>query len=419
LGDGCRGARVAAVDARDDVTAIAMVARSRVENDSGNGPRRRDEVARTFAERHGVEPRDEPISLGANERRLARDAECVERAGDRALRREHRIERLRRATACERIGERGCRIAVVTGNAQQRAAERVAHGCEARVATRAAQEIARLDRLESGSDRGTERFVHVGHERERAPSERFGQAHERLGEFARVRFSFEKRAAARLHIVHDRARAARDLLRNDRRGDETARRNGRRSIAQRVKEFVGGDESRSLRGDRASHVANDREESFGREIRPNAGDRLELVERTARVSERAAGELRERHAARRDERHDDERCGVGDASGAVFVDRSRIVRDERLAARDERFREGVRFGERHAAEHARHQQRGRLRLVDLACERTSGDVGVGPRVELAAIAFVRDRTPHLRFGHHAHGIRFERSEARRPCCRIT
>jgi len=414
-----RSVRVAAIDACDHVATRAVVARSRVQHDSGTGARCHDEIARAFAERDGVEARDEPVALGTDERRLARDRERIECAGHRTLRRKHRVERLGRATARERVGERTTRIAVVTGDAQKRAPERVAHGCEALITTGAAQKIARFDRLDAGTDRGAERFVHIGHERERAPAEPLGQAHERLREFACVGFAFEKRAATGLYVVDDRARAARDLLRDDRCGDQSARWNGRRPIAQRIEEFVRGDEPRPLRGDRAPYIANDREESLGREIRSDARDRLEFVERTARVSERAAGELRKRNAARGNERHDDERRRIGDASRTVFVDRSRIVRDERLAARDERFGQGVRFVERHPAEHARHQQRRRLCVVDLACERRSRDVGIGPRVEFAAVAFVGDRTPHLRFRHEPNGIRFERGEARRPCCRIT
>jgi len=396
-----------------------MLARPRIEDDSGTGAGRRDQIARAFAQRDRIETRDESIALGNHERRLARDRERIERTGRGALRGEHRIERLRSAPARERIRERTIGIAIVPGDAQQRTTECVAHGCEAFVATRAAQKIARFDRLETRADRGPERFVHIGHERERASTEGFRQTHERFGELARVRFTFEKRTAAGLHIVDDRARAARDLLRHDRRGDETARWNGRRAIAQRVEEFVGGHEPRALRGDRAAHIANDCEESLGREIRSHAGNRLELVERTAGVSERAPGELRERNAARGDERYDHERRRVGDATGTMLVDRSRIVRDQRLAARDERFGKSVRLGERHAAKHARHQQRCRLGFRDLARERRARDVGVGPRVELAAIALVGDRTPHLCFGHRLHGIRFERGEARRPCCRNT
>ena len=50
-----------------------------------------------------------------------------------------------------------------------------------------------------------------------------------------------------------------------------------------------------------------------------AGNRLQLVDRAARVAETAAGALRHHNPAGRDERRDDDRGLVADAAGAVLA----------------------------------------------------------------------------------------------------
>jgi hypothetical protein len=56
------------------------------------------------------------------------------------------------------------------------------------------------------------------------------------------------------------------------------------------------------------------------EVDGEAGDRLELVERAARVAEAAARDHRHGHAAGRDERREADRDLVADAAGRVLVD---------------------------------------------------------------------------------------------------
>ena len=60
--------------------------------------------------------------------------------------------------------------------------------------------------------------------------------------------------------------------------------------------------------------------SSSRQLDAEARDRLELVERPARVPEPAAAHLPERHAARGDDRPDGDRRLVADAAGRVLVD---------------------------------------------------------------------------------------------------
>src|SRR5207253_5664724 len=106
--------------------------------------------------------------------------------------------------------------------------------------------------------------------------------------------------------------------------------------------LVGGDEIRGLADGGCAYLADLCDELVEREIVPEAGDRLELVECAAGMPQAAAAHLPEGHAAGGDDRGDGERRLVADAARRVLVhdlaaeDRSEV---ERLARADHRVRE--------------------------------------------------------------------------------
>ena len=113
---------------------------------------------------------------------------------------------------------------------------------------------------------------------------------------------------------------------------------------------------------------------FGqREVGAEAGNRFELVERTAGMAERAARHHRHDDAGRRDERREDDRHLVADAAGRMFVDaRTAEVREvETLAAGDHRVGERGRLGAIEAVEKTRHEQRRHLVVGHVAARRRS------------------------------------------------
>ena len=75
-----------------------------------------------------------------------------------------------------------------------------------------------------------------------------------------------ERAAADLHVQHDRMRSRRDLLRHDARRDERNRRHRARRVAQRVEQPVRGREVLRLTGHDDADALQLREELGGREI---------------------------------------------------------------------------------------------------------------------------------------------------------
>jgi hypothetical protein len=116
-----------------------------------------------------------------------------------------------------------------------------------------------------------------------------------------------------------------------------------------------------LRGHRASHVLHLLPDVLGRQIRPHAGDRLELVERAARVPEPTARELRDAEPQGRRERGEHERDPVGDTARGVLV-HGRTIRSgepKGLAGVHHGLREGERLLVVEPTDEARHEERGR------------------------------------------------------------
>ena len=166
------------------------------------------------------------------------------------------------------------------------------------------------------------------------------------------------------------------------------------------KRLVGGHEAFALGRDRAADALDLRAKRFRRERGAHAGDRLELVERAAGVAERAAREFRNRHAAGRDERHDDQRDAIADAAGGVLVDRRPVERD-RVARADHGFGQRVRLGRGQPADRRRHQQRRHRRLVDGAVNVAVDQAPPGGGGQRRTGALGVEGLPDPAFGHAA------------------
>src|SRR5690606_9235703 len=111
-----------------------------------------------------------------------------------------------------------------------------------------------------------------------------------------------------------------------------------------------------------------------------ARDRLELVERAARVAEAAPGELGHRDTEHRDERRERERDLVADSPGRVLVRRRAGERGEvhAFAARDHRGGPARDLGAVHAVEQDRHIEGAHLLLGhDAARVRVDDPVDLG------------------------------------------
>ena len=157
------------------------------------------------------------------------------------------------------------------------------------------------------------------------------------GQHARVVERLHEGAVADLDVEDDRVGTGGELLGHDRRRDQRHDVDGRRHVAERVELLVGRHEVRALADDRHPDVSQLGDHLVGRQLDPEPGNRLELVQRAARVPEPAAAHLPERHAAGGDDRADRDRGLVAHAAGRVLVDDlapERRTEVERVAGAD-------------------------------------------------------------------------------------
>ncbi len=146
-------------------------------------------------------------------------------------------------------------------------------------------------------------------------------------------------------------------------------RHRRRRVPEGVERAVRGHELRRLRRDRASHLPDLPPDLLRREIRAEAGDRLQLVQRPARVPEPAARELRDRESERGGDRARTPASRRPRPLRSSACPRPAVARDRRSVDRVPRFHH--RPGEREGllrvepTQQTRHQERGRQRIRDL------------------------------------------------------
>ena len=181
----------------------------------------------------------------------------------------------------------------------------------------------------------------------------------------RVLGSRHEGAIPRLHVEDDGGRARRELLREDRRGDERDRLHRPGHVAQSVEAPVGRGDGVGLPDERAADRVEEPVELRLRKRRPEARDRLELVERAARVAEAAARHHPRLHADGGEERREDERRLVADPAGRVLVRDESVARKvPGLAGLHHRERQDGRLGRRHAPATDGHQEGCRLLVRD-------------------------------------------------------
>ena len=253
--------------------------------------------------------------------------------------------RLRRVAAPPRDRHRGRRARAARADASSTSSTRSSGPCPVIVSTASRISSAFPTALPSGWSMSVSRHTTslLG-----APAE----IDHLLGKDARVVERLHERAVADLDVEHDRVGAARELLRHDRRGDERDDVDGRGHVPERVELLVRRYEVAGLPDDREADLPHLRDELVDRQLDAVARDRLELVERSARVPEPAAAHLPERDAAGGDDRADRERRLVPDPAGRVLV-------DDAPAERARRDRASRRSGSSRRSAHASLARSGR------------------------------------------------------------
>jgi hypothetical protein len=209
---------------------------------------------------------------------------------------------------------------------------------------------------------------------------------------------WQERARAAFDVEHEAREPFREFLAHDAGSDEWDGLHRRRCISECVHLSIGRRDLARLTDEHAAESLELRARDSERQVSAESRNRLELVERTARVGEAAPRHHRHRDANRRDERRENDRHLVADAAGGVLVDaRNGEVRQvERVSALQHGVGQRRRLGAIEAAEVARHQKRGHLIVGDV----TRG-VGARQGVPLAgfdptavALSFDEPRREH-------------------------
>ena len=179
-----------------------------------------------------------------------------------------------------------------------------------------------------------------------------------------------ERAAADLHVKHQRRGALGDLLGHDGTGDERDRLNRPCHVAQCVQPPVSGGQPGPGGTDHAAGLPQHGEHLGGRERGLPARNGLQLVQSATGMTEAPAGQLRDRRAATRNQRRENQRDLVADSASGVLVHGRPTRRAEVETLPGVHHGRGPcpQFRLVQAAEIDGHQQRGHLLVGHLAAQ---------------------------------------------------
>ena len=280
------------------------------------------EVARRRSRARGRAVRGRPRAPAA---RAAGGGPGVERSAGPPSAATIAREALGRGAAGERLAGGGARLLVGVHAAEPSS---VAHSASVTSTSRASAPRGSGERVDA--PRAPRRalpavrpsaLVHVGEQRLAGRPVAAGDVDERPSELGAALALGQERARAGLDVHDERVEPGRELLGEDRGDDQRDRLDGRRS--RRAARRGGGRRARGRRvwptiAQPASRDGGAQAREVGRGV--VAGDRVELVERAARVAEAAAGDHRHRAAAGGEDRREQQRDLVADAAGGVLVE---------------------------------------------------------------------------------------------------
>ena len=256
------------------------------------------------------------------------------------------------------------------------------HALLAPVAREMRDGVMRLERI---ARRVRERLVHVGEERGRRQPSAIRHMDEAFGKLLRLVEARHEGARAPFHVEHQAAEARGELLREDRGGDEIDRFDRRGDVANGVKALVGRSELARLADDGAARLAHGAAKGRDPGLRAIPFDRLELVERAARMAKAAPRDHRHEAAGGGDGGREDQAHIVADAARRMLVEnRARKVPAQHLARSHHGARERDALVEREALEKNRHGEGRGLAFAHLPAREAFDEARRCPPAEAAS-----------------------------------
>ena len=187
------------------------------------------------------------------------------------------------------------------------------------------EDVDALPDLNPVSGEAAERLLHRGEQRRGARSAGLASGDHQFGEELRPLVGRHEGSAADLDVEYQSVQVFGEFLAHDARADQERRFHRSGMVAHRVEDTVGGHQPWSLADQHGVALAQDLHHARQRELRVEAGNRLQLVERPAGVAEAAATDHRDGDARRALEsrsgqhRRDEQRGLVADAACGVLV----------------------------------------------------------------------------------------------------
>jgi hypothetical protein len=145
-------------------------------------------------------------------------------------------------------------------------------------------------------------------------SARRAQGHHRAGELERALLARKERPVAHLHVQDEPVDPFRELLAHDAARDQRERRDRAGGVAQVIEPAVERRDLGRLARHHAAHLAQHGDRALEGEVSPEAGDRLELVERSAGVAEPPPGHHRHHEPELGGQRRERKRNLVADSA---------------------------------------------------------------------------------------------------------
>ncbi|EJK92459.1 hypothetical protein UUU_04450 [Klebsiella pneumoniae subsp. pneumoniae DSM 30104 = JCM 1662 = NBRC 14940] len=287
------------------------------------------------------------------------------------LRRDHAAKHFRRFTVIQHRLQLRARLGIVRrqlAGDQHFHTQRHCHVEQARVAVFAGQELHRFANFNGVAGAGGQYLIHIGQQRGGAHAGAVGDTHDRFGQRGREFISRHKRAAADFDVHHQRIQPFRQLLRQNRGGNQRDGVHRRGNIAGGIETFVGRGKGAGLPDNCHANIFNNLAEAVVVREDIEARDRFQFVQRTAGMAEAAAGDHRYVTTAGGHHRPQHQRSDIPDAAGRVFID-DRTVKVEAFPVQNGTgipHRHGQRnaLRHRHIVEEDGHRQRGDLPFRD-------------------------------------------------------
>ena len=253
---------------------------------------------------------------------------------------------------------------------EQLGAERHGHLPQTLVARGAGEVIDGLADLHRVAGGAAQHLIHVGEQRRGGHPVAPRDVDDRSGQLAGLLHAGQECPRADLDVHHQGVQPGGELLGEDGADDQRDRLDRARRVADGVQTAVGGREPARLADDRAADAGHRRAQPAGVRSDVIAGDRLELVQRAARVAQAPPGDHRHRGPAGGHDRRQQQAHLVADAAGRVLV-QHRAVDAGPVPLQDvarARHRAGQRHAlvRRHAPQEDRHRQRAHLGVAHRA-----------------------------------------------------